>query len=466
MDEKIEYRGKWWLPEKPEVKLVGSLSVTPGRRAELELQGNLSDSRFWETKEVAKIPVILGLSNNGKQITLHDSLPIKATTLYVHHAFVGVHFNSVEEIRFKSVSIYYAHLDDWVDTCSFGIKYDGDKDEIVITAASPEPIIARVGEYEVALRVDRTIHEDRVRQVAVKYEARIELSSQQERPLKDYLGQVQLIQHFLTLAMSEPTYPLTVKGESQASKQTLGKGVQVYKPIDIYYGVPQLPADVGTVRSFEMLFTLHEIRDRLENALNNWIAKADLLKPVYDLYFSTLYNQDLYLEGTFLNLSQCIEAYHRRRYGGKYQADEEYRSGLYQRFIEVIPQGLDNGFQQSLRDGKLWFANEFSLRKRLQDITERLSDLPISFLDTREARTGFIDKVCNTRHYLTHLDPQLYAKAARDVELFELKEKVKFLLEVCLLEELGFSLVEIGRMIENNQGIKRFFSFIKRKNAT
>jgi ApeA N-terminal domain 1 len=286
VDEKIECKGQWWLPEKPEIKLAGSLSITSGRRAELEIQGSFSDSHFWESESVSRIPIILGLSNNGKQITLHDSLPTKSTTnhpglstsiLSVDHTFVGVHFKSVEEIKLRSVSAYYAHLDDWIDSRNFDVEYDGNKDEILITAMSPEPITVKVSEYEVTIRVDRAIREDKTRQVAVKYEASIKLSAQPERPLNDYLVQMRLLQHFLTLAMNEPTYPLKVKGESEASKEILEKDIQVYKPIDIYYGVPQLPADIGTVDSIEMLFTLHEVRDSLEDILNNWISKADVV---------------------------------------------------------------------------------------------------------------------------------------------------------------------------------------------
>jgi ApeA N-terminal domain 1 len=161
-----------------------------------------------------------------------------------------------------------------------------------------------------------------------------------------------------------------------------------------------------------------------------------------------------------VNLAQCIETYHRRRYGGKYQPDEEYRNDLYRRFIDAIPQDLNGAFRQSLRTGKLWYANEYSLRKRLREISDRLASLSISFLNTKEVREKFIEKVCDTRNYLTHYDSDLQANAATGVDLFELKEQLKLLLEISLLEELGFSLDKIKHLIENNQGIKRFFKFI------
>lgn len=163
-----------------------------------------------------------------------------------------------------------------------------------------------------------------------------------------------------------------------------------------------------------------------------------------------------------MNLAQCAETYHRRRFGGKYQSDEEYRNDLYQRFLEAIPQDLDGGFRQSLKQGKLRFANEYSLRKRLQEITNKLSTLPISFINTDEAQARFISKVCDTRNYLTHYDPQLQDKAAKGIELFELKEKLKILLGICLLEETGFSFESIRDIITTDQRFKRMFRFIVR----
>jgi hypothetical protein len=47
---------------------------------------------------------------------------------------------------------------------------------------------------------------------------------------------------------------------------------------------------------------------------------------------------------------------------------------------------------------------------------------------------------------LTHYDPGLEQKAAQGQELYDLTQKLKVLVEICLLEELGFTLVAIREM--------------------
>jgi hypothetical protein len=170
------------------------------------------------------------------------------------------------------------------------------------------------------------------------------------------------------------------------------------------------------------------------------------MRQVYNLYFSILYNSHIYLEDRFINFSQAIETYHRIKIGGKYQSDEEFRQGLYQKLVSVLPQEIDDGFRQSLKRGKLFYANEYSLRKRLQDIIRRLSsEFPKNFI-----KSNFVSKVCDTRNYLKHYDQTLKEKAAKDEELYELTEDLRIILEICLLEELGFTLQDINKMFYNN----------------
>lgn len=107
-----------------------------------------------------------------------------------------------------------------------------------------------------------------------------------------------------------------------------------------------------------MLFVFTSLRERLESYLTNWINKAELLGPVYDLFFATRFNPYIYCEHAFLSLIQAVETYHRRRFGGKYLTDDEYQQGLYRKFIDVIPPNINNEFRLSLIEGKLKFANE------------------------------------------------------------------------------------------------------------
>lgn len=56
-----------------------------------------------------------------------------------------------------------------------------------------------------------------------------------------------------------------------------------------------------------------------------------------------------------------------------------------------------------------------------------------------------------TRNYLTHFDKRLKAEAAEGEELYHTTQKLKILLETCLLVELGFSLNEIKNLFSRSK---------------
>lgn len=60
-----------------------------------------------------------------------------------------------------------------------------------------------------------------------------------------------------------------------------------------------------------------------------------------------------------------------------------------------------------------------------------------------ENKNTFIEKVVDTRNYQTHHDEDLKEHSASGKELYHLTQKLKILLEICLLTELGFSSDEI-----------------------
>ena len=113
----------------------------------------------------------------------------------------------------------------------------------------------------------------------------------------------------------ESTYPLAIEGITEANKEMI-KDKVYYSPVEIYYELPNISKTTKTLLPFDMLFTFKDISNRFEIFLRNWFEKADLLKPICDLYFGTLYNPHMYLEHRFLSLIQAIESFHQRIYGG------------------------------------------------------------------------------------------------------------------------------------------------------
>src|SRR5207247_4995939 len=86
--------------------------------------------------------------------------------------------------------------------------------------------------------------------------------------------------------------------------------------------------------AMEMPFTLAVLQPRPADVVHTYLDKYAKLVPVCELYFSTLYNQDMPTRQRFLSLAHAVEAYHRAFIGGKYMPDEDYERDLKPVFLQ------------------------------------------------------------------------------------------------------------------------------------
>ena len=88
-----------------------------------------------------------------------------------------------------------------------------------------------------------------------------------------------------------------------------------------------------------------------------------------DLYFSTKNGARKYLDGKFLALAQGLETLHRRTSSELSMSESD--------FEKMLSEILDNcpPTHKEWLKMKLYFANELSLRKRLQDLFEPYIDV-------------------------------------------------------------------------------------------
>src|SRR5438445_5242515 len=115
MIDKFEYAGVWYLPDKPDLQLCGTLRFTPEDGAVLKLIGSFRDpqANLFDIKSVPEPEIILGVATDGTEITLHESyetqfrlgLPhsVPSCSFRPHRVFVGARFETSEDIKFKAV---------------------------------------------------------------------------------------------------------------------------------------------------------------------------------------------------------------------------------------------------------------------------------------------------------------------------------------------------------------------------
>jgi hypothetical protein len=374
MDTPFEAKGFWWLPETPGNEISGNLSFSPGQPIALELLGAINQTKNDQIPPPRLInpPIIQGLLSDGRLVTLQNCLQTQSrvnfsgisTTRFISHlAFIGVHFENDDQVKFRGVSLCFKYLDEWFSKNAFSSQHP-EGGSLVVTYKQPSPIKTLVTDFHIDFEClgPNESYNPRTH-VNISQEARISIWSETERNIDDFFPILRLLQYFLTLAMTEPTFVTKAIGKTEAAKQEVPDHV-FYLPVDIYFPAAGWNAETSSLYSQQMLFTLPVIEERVEMILNNWVRKAEIIRPVYDLYFSGIYTHT-YPEFEFISLAQAIETYHRQIYGGKYQPDDKYLKGLYKTLVAAIPNEVASDFKVSLKKGKLRYANEYSFRKRI-----------------------------------------------------------------------------------------------------
>lgn len=457
--DKFEYNGIWWLPENPERRISGILSFHPQEGASLELIGTFKEE-FDKIFKLDTLDIILGVTSNGKEVTLYRCYETKSqinspglvNSLFTPQViFMGHHFEKEDDIVFDSLSINYSFLEEWTNITGFQCKIEWDHENHIsrdeVSYKFPEKIEAQINGFKISLDFYFRRSGDHIKEVILTHTSFIKIEPEKPIHFSDYQQAICYhLQNFLSLAIGKAIYPVIVKGKSEECKTERPDGTCSYNDIFVYYAIKQLPILSRKFQPFDLLFNFSDISDEFGKYLNNWYSKAEVLKPVYDLYFGTLYNFSMYLEHNFLSLIQAVESYHRRVSGGKYVPDEGF-DPVFNNLVQAIPANIDSGFKDSIKM-RLKYLNEFSLRKRLKELFSKYGSL---FSYVIKDSSQFTEDVLNTRNYLTHYDKESEDNAKTGDDMFRLVQRLKFILEICFLVELEIPMEAIKGIISRNQ---------------
>jgi hypothetical protein len=470
MDE-LNLQGVWWDPSSPDLTVGGTLTFTNTAGAVLELLGSLSDENSLTSASVFKPRFVHGISTSGKQITLYRCVEtnrsfnsgsgLSTTRLAATFLFVGDHFAADTDLSFVRFAMKFDQFSNWAAVSGFQMTIEQDPatnsmKRLEVGYEFPDPNAIIVNDLELRLSPTLKQNADLISKYTLEQEMFWEARASSARQLESWLDDFYHLRNFISLGVGRPVYPVSIRATvsveiPQGSKLERTHDVEVYYTTHNEYELEKL------VDPSRMLFTLANIHPFYQEALTLWFQKADVLRPVYDLYFSTLYNPKLYLEGRFLSLAQALETYHRRMVGGTYLTETEY-ADLNAAFLSALDSFKIDADAKNAFRGKLQYLNEFSLRKRVRDVINSLGGGTLEFIPDPGR---FASRIVDTRNYLTHYNPSLKANAAEGETLFHLTELLRFLLELCLLRELGLPEELRAQIVADHQG----YHWLRRRQA-
>ncbi len=440
--EELTLTGAWWVPDRQDSNVAGTLRFSHEDGVRLELIGSFKELASIGTTQ--RYPVIFG-AGEGKAVTLQDCIEagsrfsspgIFTQELIARAAYIGRHIEP-GGLRFREALIRYSYLDDWINVSGFELTSTRDEAgqrQFHVAFSYPDEIVATTPLGSIV--VTSSFRQSGGRQkVEMTQDLSLRVEANEGLTLQDWQKRfIQPLQNFFTLATGKPNALLYLgfyepRVDPKAPRE---------RPSVVKYSLAYPGSKAGRrPLAPEMLFTLEDVRSEFGTVLSRWITVADELDSVCGLFFSTLYSPSMYLEQQFLNVVQAAESYHRRRFSNQVLSKEQHSARM-QSVLNSVPSEHKSWLKEKLR-----YANEPSLRQRLRE----LLDVTAAVMDPLVPdRKRFIQKVLDTRNYRVHYDTSLRRKAIEaGAELYSLTMVVSFLVQACFLRELG---IEPERWVE------------------
>jgi hypothetical protein len=415
-EEWSEYQGYWWLPEFPDRTVAGTLTGIKTGNLELSLLGQFEERNLALGVKSVTYPTILGIVSK-KLISLSNchiigsewsSTGLQTEKLSVNIAFIGDHIHHTEDAKFNKIILKFDHFDEWL--CIPFIRTEDIRDDsgsllgYDFSYRIPNSIKVDLEEFNICIDYCAEAKETFLgmihsRNIELRQFGLISLSNDNKMSLDEWNHKfINPWQDFLTLATGEPS--------RLQSLQILEDG----NKIDVLFRKNRNESP-KEIRDWDMLFTLRDIYHDFGNFIKSWLSVSEKFDSVCNLFFSTKYTSSLYLENQFLPIAQSIESYHRR-------------------------------------SDKFNYKKEFTLKERMQDIFDFVGEVVNPLV---EDKNEFIKTVVSTRNHNIHFNNKPEDPIFHGRDLFWAARILGYMLQACLLREIGFSDEETGSLFRRNQ---------------
>ena len=425
--ENAEYLGEFWLPETPEAKVHGTLTIEDGGRVRLKTVGLLAEQLDLMNGKVTQHSRIIGQLHNGQLVTLEDSFYWRrpsfgvppTTFLQARYALVGLALGGEADGVFNSITFTTDCLNQWHQKTGVSFELDEGEDQRKATIryeAIDDVELWSEGGKRLDLTFEWNLSDVGPGAVAsVTQYSYLRYSSDERIPLEELTGVVHRVQHFLSFAVGATVSISEVSVRSRDDALT-GNGRTLPRPVWLYYRSYPFTAKCPEIDGYTVPLPFAVITTKTQTVFRQWFSIYERAGKALGLYWGAINDSAKYVDGRFLFIAQALEAFHR---------------------LSSIA------------------ANDTERQKMC--LARRLADLASPFGGMFDDPL-FLRKVVGTRNYFTHWDPKSKAKAATVEELWPICAKLEALFSLLLMREIGLTDDMIARLVDNNHALKRSLS--------
>jgi hypothetical protein len=274
------------------------------------------------------------------------------------------------------------------------------------------------------------------RGISVATNTRIALTPPSPCPFEELLEKLDVVSSFISLAVQQPVYVTDLKARPP-NREGGETCPAVVDSVDVVYYSPASTSPARLlVPPHDMLFVLADVRGRLSAHLQCWENAWHSMLPILSLYFGRLYEQRIHLEHRFLSLIQAVEGYHRRRMSRPEVPKQEHAARI-RDILAAVPER-----HKTWLEGRLRYSNEPRLDKRLSELCDKWDGIMQKVVRNRK----WIQRAVTIRNGLAHQKEGATRFALE--ELLTISERLKLLLDFCLLTEAGFDSADVERLVD------------------
>jgi hypothetical protein len=388
------------------------------------------------------LPVIHGRTPRNDLITVTDGwVSVKSMSVVDHesavleirgqYAFIGALIDDPDADSFRRLDLILGRLTDWADLAPIEVKWDRSPkswSQVSAIVRRTDPISAVTTRGTIRLHGDTSSKGDRAN-AQLLHTARLSVQRDDAVPTSQWIdGCVRPLRYLVSLATGRAV---------AIERMSVSLDHETPKPIEVAWRRESQSMDPDRLLGpSEMLFTVRELGERFETAIQRWFQAFDELAAVLDLFFATRHMR-MFEENRFLNLVQALEAYHRRRMGGR--PDEAAHAARVASIMGSAPSTHRAWLGELLRH-----AGEYSFADRIGVLVDAH---PWLIGDIIAKKKKFVGTVAQSRHFHTHWDPAAVGTAPTSTALWPLNERLVVLAEACLLSELGIPEEKVASMI-------------------
>ncbi|WP_265463615.1 HEPN domain-containing protein [Bacillus velezensis] len=447
--ESFQVMGEWWEKDKPEKVFTGTLSYSP-EKITLELIG--ADTGLFSFEDIKTPKEMYGVSVSGESFKINIfgrdgstySVPGIPIVVYGVQSFIVGAYTDKHPEKYDSVIYSCDYLTSWISKGVFNEEIIPEKNFRKLEYELPESEIFRVPFINAIIK---EYHWGKVKsseissyEKSIRHISGFQIKPDEKRGFEWFMKTIRYFKSFLSILVDYKT----------SNEQIILTAFNEKMNRSIEYKYFEKVKEVGRTlrKKIDPLFEYEDIKSKFGDILNRWFEKEEDLKTIVSLHLNKF--ESYYIESKFLTSIQALEIFHRRFYEGNI-LDQQ----IYNQASDKIKVFISEQLEGEVRDfflAKFKHGNEYNLGKRLKELINDLSqDSKLYIIGNSERRTSFLQKLIETRNYLTHYDDSGKTTILKHpYVLFLAVIRMNIILVYVLLKELGINEELILRKINEH----------------